>query len=267
MLRVRRELGDVDCQCWLHAGNRKMHEKRRRENGQRRLAMRQGGKRLPRAPLRDRGRRWLFRLMHERQREAADQAERTNQEERMAIANHLRESAAKDRSQKAARHLRREEHAHRPARLAPRRLRREERHDRRLEAAHRPLQQPEPRELPDALRKAERNHDAAEPARSAQNHRLPPEPVREPPPDGRENRERNKIAAEHDARPPRDILRRLDAELMDVERQNRRHLAHADRDDERSDAANQKIPFPDFHAKITRFILADEPRNSKAASA
>jgi len=29
----------------------------------------------------------------------------------------------------------------------------------------------------------------------------------------------------------------------------------------------KKIPFPDFHAKITRFILADEPRNSKAASA
>lgn len=119
-----------------------------------------------------------------------------------------------------------------PARVLLRRLLGEQRHDSRLEARQAALQEPQRHELPDRLRERHADHDEAEPARRAQDHRLAPVSVRQAPPYRRENREADEVAAVDNTRPARDLSRPCYAELLNVERQDRRHLTHPHRYDE-----------------------------------
>lgn len=250
MLGIRLNLCDVDGQDRLDAGQREMQEQGRQEQADECTGRRQAREDFAQ---RQRGglRRRLARLVNLGQCETAEQAAGPDEEEGMAVADAFGEPAAENRPEQTAGDLCREEHAHGPAGALLRGLGGDQRNRGGLEAGQGALHETQGNEVPDALCEAHRNHDEAEPAGGAQDHRLAAVFIGQASPDRREDREADEVAAKDDAGPARDSAGIVDAELFDVEGQDRRHLTHADRDDEGGGTADQQVLLPNIQKKTS----------------
>ena len=177
----------------------------------------------------------------------AEEAKGTDDKKGLPAAEKLGEPAAEERSDEGTGYLAGEEHTQRPAGFVLGCFLGYERDDGAEEAAHGSLYEAQCRHLPDILCQPHADHDDAEPEARAQRHWLAAVAVRQAAPDGRGDGEADEIGAENDAGPTGNISLAGNADLGNIKRQDRRHLAHADGNDEAGEAADGEVLFPMFH--------------------